>query len=415
MLELGAAARGIGRLNAALACLAVLTLAACGSMAGAASTASAGPSPPAVAGPASDAGPASEATAGSASSPSAGSPAAKADVKHFDFLNDVSCASPANCTAVGDYYRTASGPQLTLIERWNGTAWRVEPSPSIGRSSTLDGVSCPSATSCTAVGSLIIGWNGASWKVELRSSPFVAVSCVAPSSCMAVGVTAGGRPESGYWDGTSWTLEPMPGPRHPAQSITLAAVSCSGPGFCLAVGDYSYGVAAMPSPTARDRTLAEQWNGSSWRVTGSVDVASWNQLSAVSCTSPRACTAVGSSASGQFALAERWEGSTWKTQHVPDVNMIGYTRLTAVSCSSDRACMAAGTYNGGIMAIAESWNGAAWQLHPMPSPPQPEPYIQPAGVSCTGPAACVAVGADGRTLAEIWAGAHWQITPTPSP
>ena len=207
----------------------------------------------------------------------------------------------------------------------------------------------------------------------------------------------------------------MPGPRHPAQSITLAAVSCSGPGFCLAVGDYSYGVAAMPSPTARDRTLAEQWNGSSWRVTGSVDVASWNQLSAVSCTSPRACTAVGSSASGQFALAERWEGSTWKTQHVPDVNMIGYTRLTAVSCSSDRACMAAGTYNGGIMAIAESWNGAAWQLHPMPSPPQPEPYIQPAGVSCTGPAACVAVGADGRTLAEIWAGAHWQITPTPSP
>jgi hypothetical protein len=36
-------------------------------------------------------------------------------------------------------------------------------------------------------------------------------------------------------------------------------------------------------------------------------------------------------------------------------------------------------------------------------------------LSCTGPAACVAVGTDGRTLAEIWAGAHWQITPTPSP
>ena len=88
-------------------------------------------------------------------------------MKHFDFLNGVSCASPTNCTAVGDYYRTASGPQPTLIERWNGTAWRVEPSPSTGRGSTLDSVSCPSATSCTAVGSLIIGWNGVSWKVEL--------------------------------------------------------------------------------------------------------------------------------------------------------------------------------------------------------------------------------------------------------
>jgi hypothetical protein len=100
---------------------------------------------------------------------------------------------------------------------------------------------------------------------------------------------------------------------------------------------------------------------------------------------------------------------------VPDVNVIGYTKLTTVSCSSASACMAAGTYNGGITALAEWWNGAAWQLQPMPSPPQLEPYVQPASLSCTGPAACVAVGTDGRTLAEIWAGAHWRLTPTPSP
>jgi hypothetical protein len=395
MLELRAAARAIGRLNAALACVALVT--ACGSVPQASSTASAARSPAAVGRPAS-------------------SPAAKAsDVKHVDFLNGVSCASRTNCTAVGDYYRAASGPQLTLVERWDGTAWRIGPSPSIGRVSTLDGVSCPSATSCTAVGSLIIGWNGASWKVELRSSPFVSVSCAAPNSCMAVGVTAGGKPESGYFDGTSWTLEPMPRPRHPAQSITLAGVSCTGPRFCLAVGDYSYGVGAMPSPKARDKTLAERWNGSSWRVIGSVNVARWDQLSAVSCTSPSACTAVGSSASGQFALAERWDGSTWKTQHVPDVNLIGYTQLTAVSCSSGSACMAVGTYNEGISAIAESWNGAAWTLHRMPSPPQPEPFARPSGLSCAEPALCVAVGTDGRTLAEIWARGHWRITLTPSP
>jgi hypothetical protein len=304
MLGLGAAARGMGRLNAVLACLAVL--AGCGSVAGAAGTASAVRSPGAVARPAPDAGAASQARTGPAGSPPAGSPAARADVKHVDFMNGVSCASAANCTAVGDYYRTAGGPQPALIERWDGTAWRPGPSPGTGRGSTLDSVSCPGAASCTAVGSLIIGWNGVTWKAEPRSSPFTSVSCTAPSSCMAVGVTSGGTPESGYFDGTNWTLEPMPRPRHPAPSITLAAVSCAGPGFCLAAGDYSYGAAARPSPTARDRTLAERWNGSSWRVTSPVDVASWNQLSAVSCTSPRACTAVGSSASGQFALAERW-------------------------------------------------------------------------------------------------------------
>jgi len=379
-----AVARGLSRLNAVLACLGALALAACGSSAGAASTPNAGRSP-------------------------------SANIKHVDFLNGVSCVSPANCTVVGDYYQTASGPQRTLIERWNGTAWRVEPSPSAGRAGTLDSVSCPSATSCTAVGSLIIGWNGLSWKVELRSSPFVSVSCVTPSSCMAVGVTSRGVPESGYWDGAKWKLEPMPRPRHPAQSITLAGVSCAKPSFCLAVGDYSYGVGAMPSPRARDKTLAEQWNGSSWQVIRSVDVSRWDQLSAVSCTSPRACTAVGSSASQQFALAERWDGATWQTQHVPDVNLTGYTRLTAVSCSHDSACMALGDYNGGVLAVAESWNGAAWRLHPMPSPPQPEPYVQPASLSCTGAAACIAVGTDGSALAEIWADGRWQITPAPGP
>ncbi len=52
MLRLGAAAGVIGRLNAALACLAVPALAACGSLAGPASTANAGRSPSAVARPA---------------------------------------------------------------------------------------------------------------------------------------------------------------------------------------------------------------------------------------------------------------------------------------------------------------------------------------------------------------------------
>jgi hypothetical protein len=400
MLELGAAARRIARLMAALACLAVV--AACGSADGAA-------------GAQDTVRAASQARTAPVRSPQASSPVAKAYVKHFDFLNGVSCPSAGDCTAVGDYYRTDRGPERTLIERWDGTVWRVVPSPGDGRDGTLASVSCPTATSCTAVGSLIIGWNGVTWKVERPSSPFTSVSCVAPGSCMAVGDTAGGKPESGYWNGTSWTLAPMPRPRHPAQNITVAAVSCSGPGFCLAVGDYSYGVGAMLSPGARDRTLAELWNGSSWRVIGSVNVDRWNQFSVVSCTSPRACTAVGSSASGQFTLAERWDGSAWKTQHVPDANLIGYTTLTAVSCRSDTSCLAVGTYDGGFRAIAETWNGAAWKLEPMPGPPQPEPFVQPAGLSCAGPAACVMVGTDGRTLAETWAGTRWRITPTPNP
>jgi hypothetical protein len=412
VLERGTTREGIGHVSAALAYLA--TLAGCASVAGSAGVVSPARILGAVARVTSGARVARQPITDSASSELAGSPAAGAKVKHVDFLNAVSCTSPTNCAAVGDYYWTANGPQLTLVEHWDGTAWRVEPSPSTARGSTLYSVSCPSATSCTAVGSLIIGWNGVTWKVELRSSPFVSVSCTAPSWCMAVGVRDGRTPQFGYFNGTNWTLGPMPLPPHPAQSITLAAVSCAGPSFCLAVGDYSYGVGAMPSPAARDKTLVERWDGSSWRVISSIDVASWDQLSAISCTSPHACTAVGSSASGKFALAEHWDGSAWAIQHVPDVDQIGYTKLTAVSCSADRACMALGTYDEGTNAIAESWDGAAWQLYPMPSPPQPEPFVLPAGLSCSGPT-CVAVGTDGRTLAEILADGRWRVTPTPNP
>jgi hypothetical protein len=69
-------------------------------------------------------------------------------------LNSVSCVSPVACTAVG-YVSTLSGGYRTLIESWNGTSWSVVSSPNIGSATSpnsLEGVSCTSATACTAVG-----------------------------------------------------------------------------------------------------------------------------------------------------------------------------------------------------------------------------------------------------------------------
>jgi len=39
-----------------------------------------------------------------------------------------------------------------LIEAWNGTSWSVVPSPGRGSHSALVGVSCVSATACSATG-----------------------------------------------------------------------------------------------------------------------------------------------------------------------------------------------------------------------------------------------------------------------
>jgi hypothetical protein len=71
-----------------------------------------------------------------------------------DLLEDVSCVSAANCTAVG--LSDNHGTDKTLIESWNGSGWSVVPSPNRGADiSDFGGVSCVSAAGCMAVGAYI--------------------------------------------------------------------------------------------------------------------------------------------------------------------------------------------------------------------------------------------------------------------
>jgi hypothetical protein len=66
----------------------------------------------------------------------------------------VSCPTPTTCTAVG-LASTKLGGRV-LAERWNGSKWQVQPTPfipglSVGTSSP-PAVACPARTTCTVVG-----------------------------------------------------------------------------------------------------------------------------------------------------------------------------------------------------------------------------------------------------------------------
>src|SRR5438128_2358635 len=89
-------------------------------------------------------------------------------------LSADACTSPAFCVAVGSYRKP--GTQVTLAEAWNGTAWTTQttPNPAGATASQLSGVSCSSATACTAVGyysdrsgthTLAEACNGTAWTV----------------------------------------------------------------------------------------------------------------------------------------------------------------------------------------------------------------------------------------------------------
>ncbi|MDQ6772964.1 MAG: hypothetical protein M3024_08250, partial [Candidatus Dormibacteraeota bacterium] len=123
------------------------------------------------------------------------------------FLRGVSCPAATACTAVG-FFQNTGGNDLMLAERWDGTSWTLQntPNPSGGKFSELNGVSCASATACMGVGGFAYSvgpflpvaesWNGTSWTAQLPPAPSAAtssqlngVSCTSATACTAVGTT----------------------------------------------------------------------------------------------------------------------------------------------------------------------------------------------------------------------------------
>src|SRR5207244_7139586 len=252
------------------------------------------------------------------------------------------------------------------------------------------------------------------------------VSCPAVKVCAAVGdyedrlghpVTLAER-----WNGTAWAAQPTPDPGGDGNFARLTAVSCASANACTAVGDYS-------DRSGSTVPLAERWNGTSWTLqsTPLPGGAANAQLLSVSCPAMSACTAVGQYDDGAGltkTLAERWGGSAWTVQSTPNPAGTEISRLSGVSCVSTTACTAVGaaseTLFSGGSTLVESWNGTTWAIH---SSPTPVGAIFPAlfGVSCPSATACTAVGYYQNsagvtvTLAEHWNGSTWVRQGTKNP
>jgi hypothetical protein len=303
----------------------------------------------------------------------------------------------------------------------------------------LDGVSCASASDCTAVGSsgssAVEHWNGTSWSVQATTDPpgstqahLKAVSCPASGTCMAVGsfAAAGGhttafaqRLAGGHWTVSSvstasaWPFSELDG------------VSCTSATNCMAVGaDETQGGGLAP--------LVEHFDGRNWTIEG-VPVSGVGSLAAVSCTSASFCAAVGdvlTSSPGAFepsfgTLALGWNGSRWGSQTAPGHGQLS-GGLLGVSCTSASACEAVGENAGGQppnrgTAVAERWNGSSWASAAVPAPAGAV-ETQLAGLSCASASDCTASGftftpggSPFATVLEHWNGTSWMIVTAPAP
>jgi hypothetical protein len=176
--------------------------------------------------------------------------------------------------------------------------------------------------------------------------------------------------------------------------------------------------------------VGAQAAGPTWTVAKSANVTlSGGTIESVSCSTPTACTGVGTNlnTSGIYVtLAERWDGASWQRQATP--NPPGNTtssvapNLLGVSCPAATFCAAVGEYQSGFIqaSMAETWNGQQWTMQPFPVPADSS-GAELTGVSCTSPTFCEAVGGyfdgdvgDNVTLAAVWNGTSWSLQSTPA-
>jgi len=248
-------------------------------------------------------------------------------------LGDVSCARSTSCMlvgAAGTVRRTPRGLVYTshaTAYRWNGTALRqlAVPAPAHARASELAGVSCPTVTTCMAVGNYTNAAGrslpysalrtSGTWHVQAAptvrgkvSTNFQAVSCPTAAGCVAVGDAdrPGFTAFAERYAGGRWTLQ-----RIAAEPLSaFFSVSCPAASHCVAAGEHGA------------RSLIEAWNGIRWTVQavpGTAAPLTTNALLHVSCVTPAICTAVGyrHNPAVRFSfrtLALGWNGSRWTIQ-----------------------------------------------------------------------------------------------------
>ncbi len=150
---------------------------------------------------------------------------------------------------------------------------------------------------------LIEHWDGSAWSIvpstaePLPSGGYLSgLQCVGGSDCWASGATTDDNGNASgilmeHWDGTSWSdaSASVPGSNAPGM---LAGISCLSAVQCWAVG--STGSFNNGGSGPKPQSLVEYWNGSSWSVEPSPNVAFLSFLNSVSCVPSVGCVADGS-------------------------------------------------------------------------------------------------------------------------
>jgi hypothetical protein len=307
-------------------------------------------------------------------------------------LLGVAAVSESDVWAVG-WAQDPEGPpyvKRTLIEHFDGSAWRIVPSPNVPNDtiSQLHAVSGASANDVWAVGFSHDG-------------------------------TLPSRTLIQHWDGSQWRIEPSPSPDD--QLNALLGVAALSANDAWAVGYRSGTQTESPIDT-----LIVHWDGVSWRQVPSPNVAGVaNQLFGVTAISADDIWAVGFA--GGSPLAMHWDGSTWRIVPVPADTGLRSEYFTAVTGAATNDVWAVGlgrgVFTNQTFAIIRHWDGARWtakicRAASSSNPPDdyegggPDAYFTGISAAATNDVWAVGVRGSGPMILH-WDGLAWTTVTHP--
>lgn len=244
----------------------------------------------------------------------------------------------------------------TLIEHWDGIAWKVVPSPSpTPGPSQLGGVAVLSPKNAWAVGwykgpdalqTLVLHWNGTKWKRVRSPNPsdpdartedaLAAVAALSARNVWAVGSYRHrkGRRHSHvtlvlHWDGKHWKRSPSPNPGGIGHSNGLDDVAADPAGHLWASGSYRNG-------SGSEQPLVERRRARRWRSVPAQAAPVPAPELALEALAPLAANDVWAAGTylddtrdfAPVALVEHWDGHSWSI--LPTPNGLGPTGFEAL-------------------------------------------------------------------------------------
>jgi hypothetical protein len=260
-----------------------------------------------------------------------------------------------------------------------------------------------------------INVNG-SWKVVTSPNASVynflqGVDVLTPSDVWAVGYTyssnGGSTPLIERWDGTSWSIVPSP----QVAGGKLNAVVALASNDVWAVGS------SPPNPSSSEQILIEHWDGNDWTVVPGPNLGGVSsKLKGITAVAANDIWAVGesyrSATSGVQTLVLRWNGSTWNQVATPAVG--SFSSLAAISHVAANDIWAVGIhYSSGYKTLTLRWNGSTWSAVSSPN----LGGSRLSGLVALSANNVWAVGTKdsfNKTLTMRWNGRKWNLVSSPN-